>query len=85
MLTIIGSNNGLSPGEHQAIIWTSARISLIEPLGTNFSEIVIKIHIFSFKKFRLKMSSGKWRPLCLSLGVLTIISRSSVAGYIERH
>ena len=29
--TIIGSNNGLSPDRHQAIIWTNGGISLIEP------------------------------------------------------
>ena len=40
-LTIIGSDNGLSPGPHQTIIWTSARIWLIWPLGTNFSKISI--------------------------------------------
>ena len=38
-LTIIGSDNGLSPGRHQAIIWTNAGILLSGPLGTNFSEI----------------------------------------------
>ena len=38
-LTIIGSDNGLSPGRRQAIIWTNAGILLIWPLGTNFSEI----------------------------------------------
>ena len=32
-LTIIGSDNGLSPGRRQAIIWTNAGISLIGPLG----------------------------------------------------
>ena len=37
-LTIIGSDNGLLPGQRQAIIWTSAGISLIGPLGTNLSE-----------------------------------------------
>ena len=42
-LTIIDSDNGLSPGCRQAIIWTSAGILLIGPLGTNFSEIVIWI------------------------------------------
>ena len=42
-LTIIGSDNGLSPGRRQAIIWTNAGILLIEPLGTNFSEISIEI------------------------------------------
>ena len=32
-LTIIGSDNGLSPGRRQAIIWTIAGIFLIGPLG----------------------------------------------------
>ena len=41
-LTIIGSDNGLSPGQRQAIIWTTGGILLIGPLGTNFSEIVIE-------------------------------------------
>ena len=33
---IISSDNGLAPNGWQAIIWTSADILLIEPLGTNF-------------------------------------------------
>ena len=70
-LTSIGSDKGLSPGRRQAIIWTNAGILLIGPLGTNFSEILIKIHTFSFKKMHLKMLSGKWRPFCLGLNVLT--------------
>ena len=41
--TIIGSDNGLVPGRHQAIIWTNAGMLLIWPLGTNFSGIFIKI------------------------------------------
>ena len=61
-LTIIGSNNGLSPGRRQAIIWTNDGILLIRPLGTNFSEILIGVQLFSFKKMDLKMSSAKWRP-----------------------
>ena len=70
-LTIIGSDNGLSPGCCQAIIWTNAGIFLIQTLGTNFSEIVSKkIHAFSFKKMHLKMSSVKWRPFCLGLNEL---------------
>ena len=60
-LAIIGSDNGLSPGRRQAIIWTNAGILLIGPLGTNFSEILIGIQTFSFKKMHLKMSSAKWR------------------------
>ena len=45
-LTIIGSDNGLSPGQRQAIVWTNAGILLIGPLGTNFSEILIQIDTF---------------------------------------
>ena len=66
-LTIIGSDNGLSPGQHQAIIWTNAGISLTGPLRTNFSVIFIEIHIFSFKKMYLEIPSAKWRPFCLGL------------------
>ena len=69
-LTIIGSDNGLTPGRRQAIIWTNAGILLIRTLGTNFSEIFSEIHTFLFKKMHLKMSSGKWRPSCLGLNVL---------------
>ena len=69
-LTIIGSDNGLAPGRRQAITWTNVGILLISPLGTNFSEMLIEIHTFSFKKTHLKMSSGKWRPFCLGLNVL---------------
>ena len=58
-LTIIGSDNGLSPGRRQAIIWTNAGILLIGPLATNFSEILIGIQTFSIKKMHSKMSSGK--------------------------
>ena len=61
-LTIIGSDNGLSPGRRHAIIWINARILLNGDLGTNFSEILIGIQTFSFKKIHLKMSSAKWRP-----------------------
>ena len=72
-LAIIDSDNGLVPGWCQAIIWTNAGVLLIGPLGTNFSEILIEIHTFSFKKMHLKMLSGKWRPFCLSLSVLKIV------------
>ena len=69
-LTIIDSDNGLSPGRHQAIIWTNAGILLTGLGGTNFSEILIKIYIVSFKKIHLKLSSGNWGPFGLSLNVL---------------
>ena len=44
----------------KAIIWNNAGLLLIEPLGTNFSEISIGIQTFSFKKMHLNMSSVKW-------------------------
>ena len=69
-LTIFGSDNGLAPGRRQTIIWTNDGILLIGPLGTNFSEILIEILTFSFKKMRLKVSSAKRRPFCLGLNVL---------------
>ena len=37
-LTIVGSNNGLLLVQHQVIIWASAEILLIGPLGTNFNQ-----------------------------------------------
>ena len=52
--TIIGSDNGLSPGRRQAIIWTNAGILLIGPLGTNFSEIFIGIQAFFFQENTLE-------------------------------
>ena len=70
-LTIIGSDNGLSPGRRQANIWTNDGILLIGPLGTNFREILFGIQTFSFKEMHLKMASAKWRPFCLGLNVLT--------------
>ena len=62
-LTIINSDNGLSPDRRQSIIWTKPGILSIEP-------ILIGILTFSFKKRRLKVSSAKWRPFCLGLIVL---------------
>ena len=74
-LTIIGSDNGLSPGRRQAITWTNVETLLIEPLGTNFNEMLIEIHTLSLRKIHLKMSSGKWRPFCLGLNVLRLLSK----------
>ena len=70
-LTIISSDNGLAPGRRQAIIWTNAGILVIGPLGTNISEILIKIHAFSFMKMLSKVSSAKWQSFCLGLKMLT--------------
>ena len=49
-LTIIASDNDLSPGRRQAIIWTNAGILLIEPLGTISMQLPSKfIHFHSRK------------------------------------
>ena len=74
-LTIIGSDNGLSPERHQAVIWTNAGILLIGPLGTNFSELLIEIQTFSLKKIRLKMSSAKCCSFRLGLNELKQVSK----------
>ena len=58
-LTIIGSDNGLILTRRPAIIWTNAGILLIGTLGTNFSEILCKIHTFSF------MTTILSRPQCV--------------------
>ena len=52
----------MSPGRRQAIMWTNAGIVLIRHLSISFCDILIAIHTFSFKRMRLKMSSGKWQP-----------------------
>ena len=54
-ITIIGSDNGLSPGPRQAVIWTNTRILLIRTLRTYFNITC------SFKKMHLKLSSEKWQ------------------------
>ena len=72
-LTIIGSDNGLSPDRHQAIIWTNAGILLIGTLWTYFSEILSKIHTFSLNKMHSKMSSAIWRQICLGVNVLNLL------------
>ena len=81
-LNSIGSDNGLAPTRWQAIIWTNAGILLTGPLWTNFNEILIEIQTFSFKKMRMQMSSGKWRPFCIGLNVLTFVLLRS---YIQLH
>ena len=73
-LTIIGSDNGLSPP------W----ILLTGPLVRNLTEILIAILIFSFKKMRLKVSPAKWRPCCLGLNVKSLRSSILEASFVFR-
>ena len=57
-LTIIGSENGLSPGRRQSIVWTNAGILLIRTLGTNLSEILEN----AFENVTCEMVSIWFRP-----------------------
>ena len=52
---IIGSDNGLSPGRRQSIIWTYAGILLIGPPSNKLQWNLAKA---SFKKMHLKVSCG---------------------------
>ena len=82
-LTIIGSDNGLSPDRRQAIIWTNVGMLLIGPMGTNFSEILIKtytpVHLIKTYKSR------KWGPFCLGLNVLDWSPVCIIASTIKHH
>ena len=71
-LTIISSDNGLSPGRCQAIIWTNAGILLIGTLGTNVSDILSQIHIFLFRKMHFKRFLTAWWAFCLRLNELNL-------------
>ena len=69
-LTIIGSENGLAPGRRRAIFWTNTGILLIEPLGTNFGDISIRIQIFIQENALdniCEMASILSRPQCVKL------------------
>ena len=73
-LTIIGSDNGLSPDRRQAIIRTNAGISLIRV----FRETSSGIYTFSLRKMHLIMSSAKRLQCCLGISVLRGEKRSGV-------
>ena len=71
-LITIGSDNDVSPGRGQTIVWTNAGIVSIGSGGIHFSEILIESHTFSFSEVYFKISSGKWRPFVLGLNVLMV-------------
>ena len=82
-LNTIGSDNGLSPGRRQAIIWTIAGILLIGTLGTNLSEILIgNSNIFipenAFENVVCRMES-----ICLGLNVLTHVHSSKKESTVD--
>ena len=82
ILIIVGSDNGLSPDQRQAIIWANDGRLLIGPLETHFSEI-FNLWIF-IQEMRLKMSSEKWQPSCLGLNVLMSVNWARLTSPLRR-
>ena len=73
-LTTIGSDNGLSPGQCQAINWTIPGVLLIGPPGTIFSGIFNwKSHIFIqenvFENVVCEMAANLPRPQYVKRGL----------------
>ena len=69
-LNTISSDNDLSPGRRQAIIWTNAGILFTGPLIISFRKMLLEINTFSFTKMHLKWSSANlaailFRPQCV--------------------
>ena len=54
---IIGSNKSISPLRNQTIFEANSRLLLIGLLGTNFDDILMKIH-FLYKMMNLKLFSA---------------------------
>ena len=81
-LTIIGSDNGLSPGRRQAIIWTNG-ILLIGPLGTKLQwNLKQNSHIFihenAFQNIVCEMATILFRPQCIKTIVIMALHGSGV-------
>ena len=68
-LTIISSDNGLSPGRRQSIAW--AGIMLIVPTRIKFQWDFNRNPYILIRKIHLKMSSVYGRPYCSDLSVLS--------------
>ena len=80
----IGSDNGLSPGRRQAIIWTNAGILLIGPLGLNFNEVLIEIKAYSFKKIHLHYCDVIMGEIASQIFSLTIVYSTVYSGADQR-
>ena len=65
-LTIIGSDNGLSPDRRQAITWNSAGILFVGHLWTNFDRnLYIFVQENAFESVVWKMAAILCRPQCV--------------------
>ena len=68
--TIIGSDNGLSPGRAPSHYLNQCWNIVNRTLGNKLQWNLNAIETFSFKEMHLKLSSAKWRPFCIGLSVL---------------
>ena len=89
-LTNIGSDNGLSPGRCQAIIWTNNGILLIGPLRKIFSEISItNFNIFiqenAFESVVFEMVTILSRPQYVKVMFLFSPWPCAMAVYLYNH
>ena len=75
-LTIIVSDNGLLPGQHQAIIWVNAGILLVGHLGTNLWNVNRNFYRFiqenAFENIVGKMAAILSQPQCVNGLPLTL-------------
>ena len=80
----IGFDNSLSPIRRQAVIETNAEKLPIDPIGTNFIEILIKIQKCLFMKMHMKVSSANRRPFCPGADQLTVFRASDLWGHYAK-
>ena len=74
-LTIMGSDNGLSSDQHQAIIWTNAEISLFGPLRKKLQwnlnrNSYIFIQEIAFENIVCKMVAILSQPQCIDIEII---------------
>ena len=82
-LTIIGSDNGLSPGRRHVINRTNTIILLIEPFGIHFSDI--KIYENAFENVICKMASlWSWPQHYMLASINENVSTVAIPGIVER-
>ena len=83
----IGSDNGMSLIRRQTIILTNVGLLSFGPLGTNFSEILMKIQKFSLKKnasenivceMAVILSRGRWVDVVVSTGARASADTTSI-------
>ena len=84
-LTTFGSDNGLSPSRHQAIIWTNVAILLIGHLTINFSDYISRnLTIFFLQENAFENVSKMADILSLLQCVKQYVMRTKSNGGVSR-